>query len=213
MAKASTHPDLTLNPQLVPMIKIRAAEANPKRHNLDGITASIVRHGFVEPVIMDRRTDRLLGGHGRLEALRRMWATGHSPPNGVVAADDESSNPTWLIPVVWTESADDGDARALLIALNRLPEAGGWDRDELATLLDELRTDSTLDGTGYDDADVDKLLKGLAATDAADPADDTGPQLGDTLFRLAVDCTDETQQAELAAELESRGFTVQLQMT
>jgi hypothetical protein len=83
---------------------------------------------------------------------------------------------------------------------NRTPELASNDDDELAALLESLEGD--IASTGYDDADLAKLLGELDA-DA-----DTSPQLGDVEYRLVIECDDERQQAELLQRLEGEGLTV-----
>ncbi len=61
----------------------RAAE-NVKLHDDDGIAASIERHGFIDAGILDGRTGRLLGGHGRLDYLEQLRDSGEPPPEGIV---------------------------------------------------------------------------------------------------------------------------------
>ena len=121
------------------------ARTNPKRHALETVAASIRRFGFLDPVIVDGRTGRVVGGHGRIEALNAMRTGGEPRPSGIGGRGD-----TWLVPTVdgW-QSANDGEADAALVALNLTSEQGGWDLTELAALLDQL---PGLDGVGYDDA-------------------------------------------------------------
>jgi hypothetical protein len=148
--------------EYVPIDNLERAPRNPKGHDTDGIRASINRHGFVEPVIVDERTGRLVGGHGRLDQLRQLQASGAAPPAGVTTDADGA----WCVPVVYGwQSASDAEAEALLIALNRLPEAGGIAApDVLLAMLDELaQTAHGLDGTGYTADDLDDLLADLGA--------------------------------------------------
>lgn len=120
---------------------------NPKDHDLDGIEQSMQEHGFVDPPIIDGRTDRVLGGHGRLEVLARRKERGQTVPRGVEERDPED----WLVPVlVGYRSEDDEDARRMVVRLNRLGERGGWKADLLAAfevpdLLEELWDPDQLD--------------------------------------------------------------------
>jgi hypothetical protein len=135
------------------------APKNPKGHSLDEIEASMDRFGFIEPVLLDERTGKLVGGHGRLEALGQRWGRGDAPPAGVVVDGDG----TWLVPVVrgWS-SADDREAEAALVALNQLTTKGGWaDPAGLHDILDGLRHGPGLDGVGFTPVDVDSLLASI----------------------------------------------------
>jgi hypothetical protein len=142
--------------ELLPLEDIAPAAANPKRHREADIQASISRHGYVEPVILDERTGRLVAGHGRVAALAAMRAAGQSPPRGV--ADDDGR---WLVPVLrgWS-STSDAEADAYLLASNRLVEAGGWDPEELHQMLTALDDGGAeLAGLGWSEDELEQLLE------------------------------------------------------
>lgn len=146
---------------------------NPKRHDEPGIEASIKRFGFVQPVTLDEKTNRLVAGHGRLEALERMRAEGDAPPKNI-AVDGKGR---WLVPVIRGVSFESEDeAEAYLVADNRLGEAGGWDEEKLKEILKGLRTSLGDDVvvTGYSKADLDGMLAvpdtGVAPTSTHAPS-------------------------------------------
>lgn len=66
--------------EYVPLDELKPAERNPKRHAGDAIQASIGKFGYVEPIVLDERTGRLVAGHGRLEALLAERDSGKPPP-------------------------------------------------------------------------------------------------------------------------------------
>jgi hypothetical protein len=112
--------------------------------------------------VLDERTGRLVGGHGRLEDAKARRDAGGDLPDGFLLADDG----TWLIGVQrgWS-STDDEQAHAAGVALNQGTIAGGWKRDELADLLSELAAgdDPTLlAGTGFDESSLNELLADVA---------------------------------------------------
>ena len=156
---------------------------NPKGHDLDQLAVSIRRLGFLDPLVVDMRTGLLIAGHGRREALQAMKKAGEDPPAGV-AVDDGGG---WQVPVYqgW-RSADDNEAAAALIALNRLTETGGWQTGPLVDLLDRLaELDGGMDGVGYDSDALDELrrrLEGLGA-DLDDLADHYGDPDGNRALR------------------------------
>ena len=132
------------------------AERNAKGHDAPLIEASVSRFGFVEPIIMDERTGRLVAGHGRLAELERGEAAGEERPDGIGANDDGK----WLAPVVrgWS-SKDDAEALAVGIALNRGTERGGWQYEELFDQLSELTGGELgLLGIGFADEELDDVL-------------------------------------------------------
>lgn len=137
---------------------IQPAEVNPKAHDEEMIAASVDRFGVVEPIVRDDRTGRLISGHGRTDDMRARRDAGKEPPDGVTVVKGR-----WLVPVVtgWA-SRDDEDARAAVVALNRVGERGGWRRDDLAEMLADLNaSERGLAGVGYDRADLDDLLAAL----------------------------------------------------
>lgn len=168
-----------------PLHRLMRAPRNPKRHDVAAISASMRRFGYVESITEDSRTGRLVAGHGRLDELEAQRTAGDDPPDGI-RVDDAGD---WWVPVQcgWRSRSDD-EAEAYLVASNFTSELGGWDEQELADLLSDLASRTSLDGTGYDRGRLDNLLAGLAkknadknVPDATDPDDEVPPvtQLGD----------------------------------
>lgn len=152
----------------VPVDELPDAPTNPKGHADDDIEASIRRFRFVEPPLLDERTGKLVGGHGRRDALRRMRDAGEPAPEGVVVRDG-----AWFAPVGrgWA-SSDDDEAEAVGIALNRTGELGGWQDRQLAESLQRLAEQPQgLDGLGFDQAYLDDLLARLTPEPEPTPAD------------------------------------------
>ena len=150
--------------EMMAISAIERAPSNAKSHDLGAIITSIATFGFLEPMILDARTGRLLHGHGRHEALLAMRDDpDHERPRGVVA--DE--NGEWFAPVfagLATES--DAQAMAIGLALNRASQLGGWDEPILVESLKELAIAGELAGTGFDGSDLDALIASLS-TDLA----------------------------------------------
>lgn len=138
--------------EYLPVDRLVPADRNPKRHDQATLGASISRFGYIEPIVLDERTGKLVAGHGRLEQLRSRASAGEEPPEGVTVDADGN----WLVPVVrgWA-SADDAEAEAYLLAANRTTELGGWDPNLLA---DALEASPNLDGIGFSDDDLRQLL-------------------------------------------------------
>lgn len=162
------------------------ARVNPKRHDIGQIATSIEKHGYVEPVLLDERTGRLVSGHGRVHTVRelqRRGAGGSAPPDGVRAGADGE----WLVPVVrgWA-SKSDADASALLLAANRLTALGGWDEGELTQVLKDLASADALEGSGFDGDDLDALLADMSA--AASAVEDSTTREGITRGKPPVTC-------------------------
>lgn len=145
----------------LPLDDLRPNPNNPKRHANDTIRQSISRFGFVEPVVQDQRTGYTISGHGRIETLTAMRDAGDHPPEGVTVTKG-----VWKVPTIvsWS-STSDAEAEAALVALNRTGEIGGWDTEQLTTILTSLKEDDALDGIGYSDEDIDVLRRVLEAED------------------------------------------------
>lgn len=162
---------------------------NPKDHDVALIDQSVGRFGFIEPVVPDGRTGKIISGHGRVETLSGMEARGDSPPDGIELDDDGN----WLVPtVVGWSSRSDAEANAALIALNRAGEVGGWVDESLLNLLDELsELEDGYVGVGFTEKDRDDLAKLVADTpdldDLADDWDGSGMNSGDKLTLKITD--------------------------
>ena len=148
---------------------------NVKGHAEGVISESIGRFGYVEPVVADERTGKLVSGHGRIESLHSDRLAGDVidgapavPPDGVQVAD----NGDWLVPVVrgWA-SRDDDEARAFMVTANRAPELGGW-TDDLAGLLVDLGTTAGGLPPGFTPDDIDSLLADLGRGQLPDQGSD-----------------------------------------
>jgi len=170
--------------EYMPLSKLVRAPRNPKEHDLGAIHGSIERFGFVSPLILDEGSGRLVAGHGRLDVLQQMKASGKKPPNRV-----NSDNGEWMVPVVVGIEFEDGaEAEAYLIADNRITELGGWDETELAQVLGDLAAMDALEAVGWDCDDLDRLLQSLEedAEGAGEPVrESTGELLGLTEITMA----------------------------
>lgn len=105
------------------------------------IAASIRRVGFTNPILIDE-TNMVIAGHARLAAATHL------------------AMPT--VPTVKLDGLTEKERRAYILADNRLAEAGaGWDEKLLARELEFLlegEFEFDLDFTGFDSADIDRLL-------------------------------------------------------
>lgn len=195
--------------EAVELGKLVPAPRNPKKHALPALRDSIGRFGYVEPIVVDERTGRLVAGHGRAKALSLMRAKGERPPAGVVEKDGE-----WLVPVLrgWA-SRSDQEAEAYLVASNRLTEAGGYDAAALAEMLKELAAQNALEGTGFDADSIDDVIAqaskeaagttGLTDEDEVPEAVEPRAKLGDIwlLGKHRLMCGDSTKPEDVATLL------------
>lgn len=133
-----------------PLDKITPADVNPKTHDLDAIERSFARFGFVAPAVVDDATGKLVAGHGRIEALRRLRDRGGTAPKGVFV-----EGKVWKVPIVVGVNLTEEEARAYLVADNRISEIGGWDYAALNELLGTIgATDVPLGDVGFSADDL-----------------------------------------------------------
>ena len=119
------------------------AEYNPRKDLRPGDTEyeklkrSIEQFGYVEPVIWNKTTGRVVGGHQRLKVLLDMGMT--EVDCVVVELDAEKE-------------------KALNIALNKI--SGEWDKEKLALLISDLQgADFDVSLTGFEPDEIDALFK------------------------------------------------------
>ena len=139
-----------MNIKLVPIDSLVLDPSNVRTHdarNLDAITASLRRFGQAEPLVVQQATGRVIGGNGRLQAMRQLG---------------------WTECEVVELDMDDLQATSLSIALNRTAELAGWDEPALAKLLHQLKAEDSLDGVGYSTEDLDALVQQLREQEEID---------------------------------------------
>ena len=129
---------------------LKPARYNPRKDLKPGdkeyqkLRRSIEEFGYVEPVIFNRRTGNVVGGHQRLKVLLDL---GHSEIDCVVV-----------------ELGPERE-KALNLALNKIQ--GEWDETKLAELMAELDAGAfDVSLTGFDAAEVDELLNRWYAKEA-----------------------------------------------
>lgn len=131
-----------LDIQKIAVEKLNPSKYNPRKDLKPGdpeyekLKKSIETFGYVEPVIWNKRTGSIVGGHQRFKILKER---GEKGIECVVVDMDES------------------EEKALNIALNKV--SGDWDLPKLADLIGELDNamfDVSL--TGFDAAEIDDLF-------------------------------------------------------
>ena len=135
--------------------ELKLDPGNPRLHsarNIRQIVRSISTFGMVSPILIDR-TDRVVAGHGRVLACQQLGRT--------------------EVPTIPLEHLTDGQARAYLIADNRLAENSEWDERLLAEQLkqlSELNLDFALDVTGFEIGEIDLRIEYLSTAGDKDEA-------------------------------------------
>ncbi|WP_302158486.1 site-specific DNA-methyltransferase [uncultured Dialister sp.] len=123
--------------ELIPADYNPRKDLKPGDKEYEKLKRSITEFGYVDPLIWNKRTGRLVGGHQRLKVLEDM---GETQVDVVVVDLDEEKE------------------KALNIALNKI--SGEWDKDKLALLITDLQgSDLDVSLTGFDQEELDDLFK------------------------------------------------------
>ena len=163
--------------EYLPIAAVRRNPRNPRSHprsQIQLLAKCMGEFGFNVPVLVDRHL-QLIAGHARLEAAESV---------GLEA-----------IPVIRLEELSETQARAYMLADNRLGELSGWDEPALALHLkelSELALDFDLEVIGFETPEIDARIQMLdepAENDAADSfklAEDPISRVGD-LWELGAE--------------------------
>lgn len=110
---------------------------NPRNGDTDEIAWSIRLNSVYRPLYVQRSTGRILAGNHTYAAAMEMGAE--------------------RMPVVWLDCTDD-EAERILLADNRLADLGKYDDGVLTAVLAHVQEESGLQGTGYSEKDLERLL-------------------------------------------------------
>jgi DNA modification methylase len=130
-----------LRVQHVAIDSLKPDPANPRRISdaeLEALTRSINEFGFVEPVLVRKQDNVIVGGHQRVTAARKLGLK--------------------TVPAIFLDLTVE-QARVLNVALNKI--SGQFDDELLARLLADLLETADLTLTGFSEDELDALLKSL----------------------------------------------------
>jgi DNA modification methylase len=141
-----------------PVAHLKLDPKNPRLHSpkqLRQIARSIEAFGFNVPVLVDAQL-QIVAGHGRIQACQLLGIT--------------------EVPTISLEHLTEAQARAFMIADNRLTENAEWDDRLLAQQfkeLSEVNLDFSLEATGFEMGEIDVMVENLAPAPEGeeDPAD------------------------------------------
>jgi DNA modification methylase len=157
--------------EYVPLASILPNPTNPRRHSRQQINAlahSIQAFGFNAPILIDRE-NRILAGHGRLEAA------------GLIGLEE--------VPVIRLEHLTEQQAKAYMLADNKLTDRSGWDDAKVAIILkdlSEMALEFEIEATGFETAEIDLRIQSLdPSEDVTDSADEFEGSAGPPVSRLA----------------------------
>ena len=183
---------------------LNPADYNPRKDLQPGdseyekLKRSLAEFGYVEPVIWNKTTGHIVGGHQRLKVLADL---GFESVDCVVVELDETREKT------------------LNIALNKI--SGDWDESKLALLIADLdASDFDAELTGFDEAEIQAMIGSLDEAEAHDDGFDLDAALeqaafvepGDvwTVGRHRLMCADATQSANLEALVDGKSANLLL---
>lgn len=144
----------------------------------ENLRRSITTYGMLIPVIWNKRTGNVVGGHQRLTVLEN---------EGETEVD------------VSVVDLDETQERQLNVALNKIE--GGWDEEKLAELLAELGDDATL--TGFTQQEIDSLTNDIDSLIDGATVDEELRAI-EELFNVSL-TFDKADQEELKAYVKDYG--------
>ncbi len=141
----------------LPVELIAPDPLNPRKHSREQIRAlarSIKTFGFNAPILVDRN-GIIKAGHGRLEAAKYLKLSS--------------------VPVIRLVHLSEQQAKAYMLADNKLTDRSTWDDGQLALRLKELQDivlDFDIEATGFEPAEIDFRIQSLDPPDDASADDE-----------------------------------------
>ena len=160
-------------------------ELIPGDTEYENLRRSITTYGLIIPVVWNKRTNRVVGGHQRLTVLEN---------EGETEVD------------VSVVDLDETQERQLNVALNKVE--GGWDEEKLGDLLAELGDDAPL--TGFTQAEIDSLTNDIDSLIDGDTVDEELKAI-EELFNVSL-TFDKADQEELKAYVKDYGKEALIQV-
>ena len=145
-------------------------DLQPEDEEYQAIERSLKRHGLVQPIVWNRRTNTVVSGHQRLTVLEAQGET-----EVTVSVVD----------------LDDIQEKELNVALNKI--TGEWDDDKLSVILNELGEEATDTGFTLPEIDVlrDELKSYFDDVTAPNEEEPTEEPEESFLLSLTFDAADE----------------------
>jgi DNA modification methylase len=171
--------DQQLRVQQVQIGKLRPWADNPRimsSADMEGLKRSLDHWGLVEPIVVRRADNTIVGGHQRLQAAIALGLT--------------------RVPVVYLDISQ-AEAKALNLALNRIH--GDWDLPKLGQVLEELRELPGLDEalTGFGSGEMEDLLAELERSQAPPPYEESFDVVSEMLRAERSNAPTKVQPGEL----------------
>jgi hypothetical protein len=153
------------------IVDIDSIETHPKnvrQGDIGAISESLKAHGQYRPIVVDKRTNRILAGNHTWKAAKSLGWT--------------------QIAVGFIETKDDDDALRILLADNKANDLASYNDSELVDLLKDLaESDLGLDGTLYTANELDDLYNLMNSPSLDDLIRDLGDQ-SESGFTATIKC-------------------------
>jgi hypothetical protein len=147
----------------VPTSDLNPDPRNPRKHNrvqILAIARSIEAFGFNAPILINKNK-QIIAGHGRYEAAKLSGCA--------------------QVPVICLEHLTEAQARAYMLADNKLTDRSSWDETVLALHLkelSELALDFDIEAIGFELPEIDFRIQSLDTGEAAETADEFNVAVG-----------------------------------
>ena len=190
------------SPQLVEIASLNFASYNPRimpEREMAALKASMLEHGMVLNLVVQRTGMVLIGGHQRVRALRELC-----------------KDRRWAVPATaWAMllDVDDATAKRMNVALNRI--SGEFDPFKLGDLfagMDAMSDEQVL-ALGFERENVDELIRGTLPPDVQ--ADELTAGIGDLnglgkvpTLTIDFDSKDERDEVKHALAAMAKGERV-----
>ncbi len=144
------------NVEKIKLIDLELADYNPRQisdNNIDKLRNSIHSFGFVDPIIVNLKNNRIIGGHQRYKVLMEDYD--NNKELNIYKLGDIG----WVFPDEDITIKSEEDEKALNISLNQNNLMGEWDNEKLKDIFKDLNdVDFDLELTGFDDFEIDFFL-------------------------------------------------------
>lgn len=202
----------------ISLVDLNPAEYNPRKiseQELLKLENSINEFGLVDPIIINLKNNKIIGGHQRYEALYNKYTADNDfqPELNLIRLGDIG----WVFEDTELKISSEAQEKALNLALNKI--SGEWDTVKLQPLLEEIQLSNIdIELTGFDEIELGELNTNIdkELTDnteivedeyTAEAPEETEIQHGD-LFRLGdhlLICGDSTNEEDIKKLLTTTG--------
>lgn len=135
-----------LTTERVDITLLRPHPLNPRNGDVDMIAESLHTNGQYRPIVVAADGTILAGNHTYAAAMSLGW-----PTLDIVRLDLDPTSP---------------EAYRIMVADNRTADLGRYDEPQLLSLIRDLNAEVGLEGTGYDEGELDRLERLVAAINA-----------------------------------------------